>query len=117
MAVTTPAGPMLRTELTSRLFQVLADPTRLRIVELILDGEKNVSELVQLLGLQQGRVSTHLGCLRWCGFVTTRREGKYVYYRIDDPRVRELTKLAQALLADHAGEVASCFRLSNEDAL
>lgn len=112
-----PSRVALRTELTSRLFQVLADPTRLRIVEFLLSGERNVTELVHLLGLQQGRVSTQLGCLRWCGFVETRREGKYVYYRIDDPRVRDLVQLAQALLADHAGAVASCFRLSTEDAL
>jgi len=117
MTISTTPKASLRTELTSRLFQVLADPTRLRIVELLLSGEKNVSKIVQLLGLQQGRVSTQLGCLRWCGFIQTRREGKYVYYRIDDPRVCDLVKLAQALLADHAGEVASCFRLSNEDAL
>lgn len=115
MPVSAPPYATLRTELTSRLFQVLADPTRLRIVGLLLSGEKNVSELVLLLGLQQGRVSTQLGCLRWCGFVETRREGKYVYYRIEDPRVRDLVQLAQTLLADHAGEVASCFRLSNED--
>ncbi len=117
MTVSTSASASLRTGLTSRLFQVLADPTRLRIVQLLFDGEKNVTELVQLLGLQQGRVSTQLGCLRWCGFVETRRDGKYVYYRIEDPRVRDLLKLAQALLADHAGEVASCFRLGAEELL
>lgn len=105
-----------RDELTSRFFQVLADPTRIRIVELLLTGERNVSELVSLLGLKQGRVSSHLACLRWCGFITTRREGKYVYYSITDPRVRQLVQLARQLLADHAGDVASCLRLAPEHA-
>ncbi len=107
----------LKSELTSRFFQVLSDPTRLRIVDLLLDGEKNVGELVEALGMQQGRVSSHLACLRWCGFIGTRREGKYIYYRVTDPRVRDLMGLAHQLLADNAGEIASCFRLSSESAL
>ena len=105
-----------KSELTSRFFQVLADPTRIRIVGLLIEREHNVSELVERLGLQQGRVSTHLACLRWCGFVATRRAGKYVYYSITDPRVRELVRLAQGLLADHAGEVASCLRIPPQHA-
>jgi DNA-binding transcriptional ArsR family regulator len=107
----------LRSELTSRFFQVLADPTRVRIVELLLARERNVSELVEALGMQQGRVSSHLACLRWCGFIGTRRAGKYIYYRITDPRVRDLMQSAHQLLADNAGEIASCFRLSTEHAL
>ncbi len=107
----------LRDELTSRFFQVLADPTRVRIVELLLAGEKNVSELVDALGVQQGRVSSHLSCLKWCGFIGTRREGKYVYYRVTDPRVRDLIGVAHRLLADNAGEIASCFRLGHDQSL
>lgn len=111
MVAPRPPQAELRNDLTSRFFQVLADATRLRIVELLLDGEKNVSELVDALGMQQGRVSSHLSCLRWCGFIGTRREGKYVYYRVTDPRVRDLMRLAHRLLADNAGEIASCFQI------
>ena len=114
-AVTTPpAADDRRSELTSRFFQVLADRTRVRIVELLLTREHNVTELVEALGIPQGRVSTHLACLRWCGFIGTRREGKYVYCRITDPRVRDLVRLAQVLLADNAGDIASCLRLEAE---
>ena len=95
-------------DLLARVFHGLADPTRMRIVHLLLDGEKNVGELVAALGAPQGRVSSHLMCLRWCGFVATRREGKYVYYRVSDPRVVELVRLGQALLIDNARAVASC---------
>jgi DNA-binding transcriptional ArsR family regulator len=107
--------PDVRVDLTARFFQVLADPTRVRIVELLLQGEKNVGELVEALAMQQGRVSSHLACLKWCGFIGTRRDGKYIYYRVVDERVHDLMDLAHRLLADNAGEVASCLRLSGED--
>ena len=70
--------------------------------------KKSVSELVELTRSPQGRVSTHLGCLRWCGFVASRREGKRVYYRIADDRVRALLGLGQELMAEHAQEILAC---------
>ena len=102
-------------DLLARVFHGLADPTRLRIVQLLLVGEKNVGELVAALGTPQGRVSSHLMCLRWCGFVATRRAGKYVYYRIADPRVAEVVRLGQALLVDNAQAIASCAVLATEE--
>jgi ArsR family transcriptional regulator, cadmium/lead-responsive transcriptional repressor len=110
--ITVHADP--RVEILGRFFQVLADTTRLRILELLLTGERNVSELVEALGIQQGRVSSHLACLKWCGFVATRRDGKFIYYRVTDDRLRDLMNLARGLLADNAGEVASCLRLNEE---
>ncbi len=98
-------------DLSARFFRVLGDPTRIRLLHLLLDapvGECSVGELVMALGVPQSRVSTHLGCLRWCGLVQTRREGKQVYYRVADPRVRELLALGSAILHDHAAGVASC---------
>lgn len=94
--------------LTAKFFRALGDPTRLRILQLVLDEEKNVTELVQLTGSPQGRVSSHLACLRWCGYVTTRREGRRVYYRVADPRVRELLGLAASLVRDHTDRIRSC---------
>ena len=52
---------------TDRFFKGLGDPTRIRILEFVGQGEKSVSEIVQHLGLPQNQVSMHLGCLRWCG--------------------------------------------------
>ena len=101
-------------DLVTRFFQLLADPTRVRIVELLLEGEKNVSELVERLGVPQARVSSHLGCLRWCGYIGTRREGKFIYYRVTDPRVSEMMRLARTILVDNAEAVASCLRLNEE---
>src|SRR5262249_61580769 len=62
-------GSRRRAELMARFFRGLDDPTRVLILEVLLSGEKNVTELVELVGSPQGRVSTHLGCLRWSGFV------------------------------------------------
>lgn len=103
-----PDGLRQRAGVMARFFRGLDDPTRVLILELLLEGEKNVSELVDLLGSPQGRVSTHLGCLRWCGYVATRREGRNIYYRLADDRVRGLLRIAQDLMAEHARELLSC---------
>jgi DNA-binding transcriptional ArsR family regulator len=115
MAQATTSGPFRLSdaptapELVAKYFRGLGDPTRLRILDLLADeGELAVGELVDRLGLPQATVSTHLGCLRWCGFVATRREQRAVIYRIADARVRALIDLAQALLADNAEHVAAC---------
>jgi ArsR family transcriptional regulator, cadmium/lead-responsive transcriptional repressor len=100
-----------RLAVTAKFFHGLSDLTRLRIVELLLEGEKNVSELVSILGQPQSRVSNHLACLRWCGYVDSRREGKFVYYRVSDPRVRQLVALARSVIADNAAAVLSCTRM------
>src|SRR5215831_16862771 len=98
-------------ELYARFFRVLSDPTRVRLLHLLLEAPetgRTVSELVAAIGAPQGRISTHLGCLRWCGLVQPYREGKYVYYRIADPRVRELLVIGGAMMRDHAAGIASC---------
>ena len=110
-----PAPTTTSADLLARVFHGLSDPTRMRIVQLLLDGEKNVGELVAALGVPQGRISSHLMCLRWCGFVTTRRDGRYVYYRISDTRVIDLVRIAQELLVDNAQSIASCAVIGKED--
>jgi ArsR family transcriptional regulator len=98
-------------DLAARFFRVLGDPTRLRLLSLLLDaptGERSVGELVAALDVPQSRVSTHLGCLRWCGLVLARRDGKLVYYRVADPRIRVLLALGDAILREHAAGIANC---------
>ncbi len=116
--MTTSTSPVIEYDLeidpVSRFFQVLSDSTRVRIIELLLDREQNVSELVRGLGVPQARVSSHLACLRWCGYIGTRREGKFIYYRITDSRVAEMMRLARTILAENAEAVASCLRLNEE---
>ncbi len=102
------AGVRQRAEVLARFFRGLDDPTRVLILELLVTGEKRVSELVELIGSPQGRISSHLGCLRWCGYVTTRREGRSVYYRLADDRVRALLRIAQELMAENAQALLAC---------
>jgi ArsR family transcriptional regulator, cadmium/lead-responsive transcriptional repressor len=98
-------------ELLAKYFRVLADPSRLRILEALATGEElSVGELVERLGIAQPSVSNHLACLRWCGFVETRREHRTVYNRIVDARVAGLVELARALLEGNEEHVASCRR-------
>jgi DNA-binding transcriptional ArsR family regulator len=98
-------------ELLAKYFRVLADRARLRILEaLSAAGELSVGELAGRLELAQPNVSNHLACLRWCGFVETRREHRTVYNRIADPRVAEVIELGRALLAENAEHVAACER-------
>ena len=100
------------TDLVAKYFRGLGDPIRLRIVELLrAEGELSVGELVVRLGLPQPQVSNHLACLRWCGFVEARREGRTVFNRIADQRVEAMLELAQSLLADNADHVAACCQI------
>src|SRR5919199_399937 len=100
--------------LLARVFAGVSDPTRLHLLLVLLEGERNVSELVTAVGSSQGRVSMHLQCLRWCGFVASERRGKFVYYRVCDPRVRELIKLAQDMVVLHGEQLATCSVLTAE---
>ncbi len=102
-------------ELLGKYFRVLGDPTRLRILEALERyGEVSVGGLVERLDLPQPSVSNHLVCLRWCGFVATRREHRTVYNRIADPRVPQMVELARSLLADNAEHVAACRAIGRE---
>lgn len=102
-------------ELLSKYFRAFADPTRLRILELVADQERSVGELVELTGQAQPKISNHLACLRWCGFVSTRRQHRRMYYSVADPRVTELIEIARGLLGDSALEVSCCSVLARED--
>jgi ArsR family transcriptional regulator, cadmium/lead-responsive transcriptional repressor len=106
-----PTAPVA-TDLVAKYFRGLGDPSRLRILELLRGGEElSVGELVERLGLPQPKVSNHLACLRWCGFIEARRDGRTVYNRIADPRVAAMLDLADSLLADNADHVAACCRI------
>jgi DNA-binding transcriptional ArsR family regulator len=69
----------------SRLMKVLSNPDRMLLLCQLALGEKRVGELEALLGIVQPTLSQQLSVLREEGLVTTRREGKHIYYRIDSP--------------------------------
>ena len=98
-------------DIVAKYFRGLGDPTRLRILEALAEGERSVGELVELIGAPQPKVSGHLACLRWCGFVESRREFRTVHYRIADERVEAMIALARSLLQNNAEHVAACRRI------
>ncbi len=101
-------------DIAAKFFRGLGDPTRVRILQLLLERERTVGELVEETGVLQGRLSSHLACLRWCGFVFARREGRQIRYRLADDRIPRLLSLAQEFLADHADSVDLCRVIDTE---
>ncbi|MDA1256949.1 MAG: metalloregulator ArsR/SmtB family transcription factor [Chloroflexi bacterium] len=96
-------------DLLAKFFRALGDPTRVRILKILLeDGPRSVGELVEETGGSQSRVSTHLGCLKWCGLVASVRDGKRVIYSIGDDRVAGLLRGGEQVLADNAEQVIAC---------
>ena len=95
--------------LLAKFFNGFANSTRLSILLLLSQrGEMKVGELVSELGAPQPRVSDHLRCLSWCGYVEVRREGRNAFYSVADDRVLEILKLGEALLRDNLDHVESC---------
>ncbi|WP_061297141.1 ArsR/SmtB family transcription factor [Herbidospora cretacea] len=80
------------------LFHSLADETRLRIVQRLAQGEARVVDLTGELGLAQSTVSKHLACLRGCGLVDFRTEGRQSFYSLTRPELMDLLTSAEHLL-------------------
>ena len=110
----TRAADLTRQEVLATFFQGLADPTRVRILELLAERPRSVSELQHELGLAQGRVSSHLSCLRWCGFVLATVEGRRNRYQVVDPRIRAILADAESIVRENAHRLTSCLVLATE---
>jgi DNA-binding transcriptional ArsR family regulator len=95
--------------LLAKLFNGFANSTRLSILLLLArKGEMRVGELVDELEAPQPRISDHLRCLAWCGYVCVRRDGRRAYYSICDDRVLEMIQLGESLLFDNQENIGSC---------
>ncbi|ROR72884.1 ArsR/SmtB family transcription factor [Bogoriella caseilytica] len=82
------------------LFHALAEPTRLALLEHLSSGEHRVRDLVDHMHLAQSTVSKHLACLRDCGLIQMRVEGRASWFSLADPvRLNDLTESAAALLS------------------
>lgn len=90
------------------LFHSLADETRLRIVQRLARGEARVVDLTGELGLAQSTVSKHLACLRECGLIDYRAEGRQSFYALTRPELMDLLSAAEQLLAATGHAVALC---------
>ncbi len=95
--------------LLAKFFNGFANSTRLSLLLLLSQrGEMKVGELVEELEAPQPRVSDHLRCLAWCGYVQVRREGRNAYYSVADERVLEMLRLGESLLRDNLERVEAC---------
>lgn len=90
------------------LFHSLSDETRLTIVQRLARGEARVVDLVEQLGLAQSTVSAHVACLRDCGLVVGRPQGRQVFYSLTRPELMDLLASAETLLAATGNAVALC---------
>jgi DNA-binding transcriptional ArsR family regulator len=82
----------------AQLFRALGHPVRIRILELLTDGERTVGDLQAELNLDSSGTSQHLAALRQQGVLESRRAGTSIYYRIRDPRVSQLLAVARQIL-------------------
>ncbi|GAC1401957.1 MAG: metalloregulator ArsR/SmtB family transcription factor [Candidatus Velthaea sp.] len=101
------------TELTAKYFRTLGEPTRLRMLEMLLEGPLTVTDLTHVLRCPQSTVSNHLACLRWCGLVTSESRGKWVYYSVADRNIRKVIELGKLLVSANAERVAACTRIGD----
>jgi DNA-binding transcriptional ArsR family regulator len=90
------------------LFRSLGDPARLAIVRRLAEGEARVVDLTRALGLAQSTVSKHVACLRDCGLVDFRVEGRQSFYSLTRPELIDLLRSAELLLAETGSAVALC---------
>ncbi|MBX3003099.1 MAG: winged helix-turn-helix transcriptional regulator [Anaerolineales bacterium] len=94
--------PQRSAERLAEIFKALSDPTRLRLISLLLENEACVHNLQDVLGMSQSAISHQLRHLRLLKLVRFRKEGRHVYYALDDEHVRKLFE--QGLLhAQHRG--------------
>ena len=88
----------------AELFRVLGHPARVRILELLRDGERGVGDLQAALELDSSGTSQHLSALRKQGLLVSRKEGTSVFYRAKDPRIFQLLETARQILTSQLVE-------------
>jgi ArsR family transcriptional regulator len=86
------------------MFQALAHPTRIAIMELLGEGELSAGSLIEKLGMEQANVSQHLAVLRAKQLVTSRRAGNQVFYSIRDPLISDVLALMRRYFQAHLKE-------------
>jgi ArsR family transcriptional regulator len=97
-------------EESARLFGILAEVSRLKLLRALMSEPLTVSELMEATGMKQGNVSKHLGVLLQARFVAKEREGNFARYRLADERLYELCSLMCARIEEDARRVAESYR-------
>ncbi len=89
-------------------FSALANEARMRIIACLREGPKPVGQICRETGLEQSRVSHHLKCLTFCGFVRNRREGKRMIYSLNEETLKPLLSLAEEHIQRFAEQLTKC---------
>jgi ArsR family transcriptional regulator len=87
--------------LQAEICKTLADPNRLMLLHELREGERSVSQLMEMSGLPQSNVSRHLAVLRERSLVTTRREGTTIYYRMANEKIGQACDMVREVLQTH----------------
>lgn len=95
-------GPVYQVK--AEFFRVLGHPVRVRILELLKDGERTVGDLQNELQMDSSGTSQHIGVLRKHGVLEGRREGTSVYYSVRDPRIFQLLEVSRQILTSSLSE-------------
>lgn len=94
-------------EIKAELFKALGHPARIRILEVLCDGERSVGELQPIVGIELSHLSQQLAVLRRARLVTSRKAGSSVFYALRDDLVAELLRVAKALLINSLSETSN----------
>jgi DNA-binding transcriptional ArsR family regulator len=94
----------------AKLFKGFGDPSRLSILEAILDKPLTVSEIVTETKLSQPNASIHLACLLDCGLVKKEKDGRNVSYQLSGDEAKKVIKAARKIISQHSKEMFDCTR-------
>ncbi|HEY3281302.1 MAG TPA: metalloregulator ArsR/SmtB family transcription factor [Armatimonadota bacterium] len=100
----------------AEFFKALSHPARIRILELLRDGERPAGELLSALGLEQSNGSQHLAVLRHRNILVARREGASVLYSVRDPMLFQILDLLRTYFTEHLSEVRSLLEALDQPA-
>ena len=106
----------LATRSYAHLFQALADPTRLAVVQHLASGEHRVRDLVEHMGLAQSTISKHLSFLVECGLINARPEGRATWYALAEPALLRILVAAAEKMLEATGNAARlCVHLRSDE--
>lgn len=99
----------------AEFFKALAHPLRIRILELLVEGDKNVNELQTLAGIEGSAVSQQLAILRAKNIVFGRKDGNKVVYSLRDPMIKELLAISREIFNNHLIDAISMLGKMNQE--
>jgi DNA-binding transcriptional ArsR family regulator len=95
-------------DVKAKFMRGFSDKTRLQILECIKDKEKTVSQIIDEIQGNQSNISQHLTCLKGCGIIVGRQEGKYVYYSLRNEQIKQFLGIMEDVFMQVEEEVAAC---------